>query len=177
MTIDLPVTLSTTVASTPLAFDDVARVLTLTGGALDLDLQASTRLAITFDTNTYVADFDHSPRPPFAVAFTAGVNASSVAASTTFGVTKATATLRDLAVAAGITVTFKDPDGVGGATLDELKNTTATDLVTVGRAGSVAGKLDLDTELIPGSPDVADLDIGDANLGDGFSFNLPAFDA
>ena len=178
VTIDLPVTLSKTVASTPLAFDDVAHVLTLTGGALDLDLQASTRLAITFDTNTYVADFDHAFRvAPFAVAFTAGVNVSSVAASTTFGVTKATATLRDLAVAAGITVTFKDPDGVGGATLDELKNTTATDLVTVGRAGSVAGKLDLDTELIPGSPDVADLDIGDANLGDGFSFSLPALDA
>ena len=134
VTIDLPVTLSKTVASTPLAFDDVAHVLTLTGGALDLDLQATTRLTITFDTNTYVADLDHAFRiAPFAVAFTAGVNAASVAATTTFGVTKATATLRDLAVAAGITITFKDPDGVGGATLDELQNTTATDLVTVGR--------------------------------------------
>src|SRR5215216_2209762 len=33
VTIDLPVTLTKTVASTPLAFDDVAHVLTLSGGA------------------------------------------------------------------------------------------------------------------------------------------------
>ncbi|MDQ1496619.1 MAG: hypothetical protein QOG69_3102, partial [Actinomycetota bacterium] len=176
VSITLPVTLSKTIASTPLAFDDVGHVLTLSGGALDVNLTASTTLHLTFDTNTYTSNAGEAfhVATPFSVSFTAGLTATSVQATTTLGITKATATLKGLAVSAGITVAFKDPDAVGGITLDELQNTTASDLVTVGRTGSVAGKLDLDTTLIPGSPDAANIDIGDANLADGFSFTLPA---
>ena len=179
VSITLPLRLSKTIASTPLAFDDVGHVLTLSGGALGVNLTASTTLHLTFDTNTYIANAGEAfAVGPFSVSFTAGlVAASSIVAATTLGVTKATATLKGLTVNAGISVTFKDPDTVGGITLDEFQNTTAGDLVAVARTGSVTGLLDLDTTLIPGSPDATNINIGDGTLADGFSFTLPALTA
>ena len=168
VSITLPIHLSRSTV-TPLVFE--SSVLDISGGDLTVNLTAATTLQLTLDTATAALAV-----APFAVAFSAALTGGPITADTRFGVADATATLADLNVTLGLTVPFTDPDGVGGITVEEWENTTVGDLATVSRTGSVAGNISFDTDLIAGSPDAGPIDIGDADLADGYSFTLPSLD-
>jgi Ca2+-binding RTX toxin-like protein len=173
LTITLPVALSRTV-STPLNFQ--SSVIDLAGNPLTVTLSASTTLVLTFDTNTALDPSVQSLRvAPFAVSAGASLTPPTITASTSIGITDATASLSGVAVSASFTVPFVDPDNTGGITREEWTNTTADDLVgDVTRTGTVAGSASFDTTLITGSPDAGPFPIGDADLSNGYSFTLPS---
>lgn len=174
-TLVVPVTLSRTI-STPVNFQ--SSVVDLDGGTVSVTLSASAELHLAFDADLAATQPDRALAvQPFTVTYAAVLtSATDITASTRLGIADATATLKNLGVTLGLTQHFSDPDGVGGITVEELKNTTIGDLTQIGRTGSVTGDLNFDTDLIPGAPDTPDIDIGDTDLSNGYSFTLPALD-
>jgi Ca2+-binding RTX toxin-like protein len=172
ISLTIPVELTRS-ASVPLTFD--SNVIDLTGDPLTIELAASTTLSAEFDTaqalSTPLQAFRLTTNP--TITASADATAASVTAATRIGVADATATLKNLAVHAAFSAPLADPDNQGGITREELTVTQAEDFADVTRTGTVAGTIEFDTSLIGGSPDAGPFDIGDANLGDGYSFTLP----
>lgn len=136
-------------------------VVDVDGGDLNVVLALSTTLELRLDTTRVAGD---PADPDLGVAFalvdapTVVVNAqlppSDVSADGSLGFTEVTAALQRFGATLDVAVQVADPDSSGDVTLHEITTTAPEDLFQVTPCATAAGTLALDSDLVPGAPDV-----------------------
>ncbi len=153
---------ATRVVAMPLAFR--TDVVNLDGGGLSTNLSLSTVLRFQLDTtniaNLQLAFYlvDDAPSAPPAISIAASANGTIGTITSVLGFADITAT--GTAVLNGlIKVPFDDPDDDGKITLVEITSSAWEDLVAATgfvddpATDAVHASINLDTSLVPGSPD------------------------
>jgi hypothetical protein len=172
-TMNVPITIERTVAvpvnlSVPLNSGS----LKVEGTTVNVALKLTGTLPLRLDTSKVTTEptkaFYVAGTPTFTATVNTSTDATGVSVAAKLGFTDLTATLRNVTAALSMTAQLRDPDADGIVTKDEFSTASLTDMFTIGRTGSAAGTLDLDTTLTATAPDFT-VPFTD-NLADGFTF-------